>query len=84
MYKVVDSVGDHVLYEVFCHFDSDGAWTLVHSCSFANGSANPLKQSLSEDLLVGEYALVWSGYRLRKTKMKSVKDYSTFLQFTCM
>ena len=35
MYKVVGS--DKSVYEVYCHFDSDGAWTLVQSYSFANG-----------------------------------------------
>ncbi|CAB4036573.1 PREDICTED: uncharacterized protein LOC107347374 [Paramuricea clavata] len=84
MYKVVDSVGDP-LYEVYCHFDSDGAWTLVHSCSFANanGSDSQFKKSLSDNFAVGENGLEWSGYRLRKTRMESIKESSTFLQFTC-
>ena len=82
MYKVVDS-NIKSLYEVFCYFDSDGAWTLVHSCSFANGLDNQLKKSLSQDLHVGGNALVWSGYRLKKTRMESIKESSTFLQFTC-
>jgi hypothetical protein len=81
MYKVVDS-NLKSLYEVFCYFDSDGAWTLVHSCSFANGLDNQLKKSLSQDLHVGGNALVWSGYRLKKTRMESIKESSTFLQFT--
>ena len=70
MYKVMDSVGDP-LYEVYCHFDSDGAWTLVHSCSFANtnGSDSQFKKSLSDNFPVGESGLAWSGYRLGKTKI---------------
>ncbi|CAB3983896.1 PREDICTED: uncharacterized protein LOC107347374 [Paramuricea clavata] len=80
MYKVVDS-DLKLVYEVFCYFDSDGAWTLVHSCSFANG-LDQLKKSLSQDLHVGGNALVWSAYRLKKT-MESIKESSTFLQFTC-
>ncbi|CAB4007281.1 Hypothetical predicted protein [Paramuricea clavata] len=65
------------------YFDSDGAWTLVHSCSFANGLYNQLKKSLSQNLHVGGNALVWRGYRLRKTRMESIKKSSNFLQFTC-
>ncbi len=38
MYKVMDwGVPE---YEIYCHFDSDVAWTLVQSYSFANGSSN--------------------------------------------
>ncbi|CAB3983898.1 Hypothetical predicted protein [Paramuricea clavata] len=56
------------LYEVYCHFDSDHvAWTLV----------------LSKDISISENALTWSGYRLSKPRMKSIKNNSIFLQFTC-
>ena len=82
MYKVVDSVGGP-LYSVYCHFDSDGAWTLVQSYSFANRFLDQFKKSLANNLPISENALTWSGYRLRKPRMKSIKNNSSFLQFTC-
>jgi hypothetical protein len=82
MYKVVDSIGGP-LYEVFCHFDSDSAWTLVQSYSFANRSLDQFKKSLSNNLPISENALTWSGYRLGKARMESIKNNSSFLQFTC-
>jgi hypothetical protein len=86
MYKVADSDGSE--YEVYCHFDSDAAsWTLVQSYSFSNGSHTSkfpkLRKPLSEDHAVSENDLTWSGYRLSKPRMKSIKNDSAFLQFTC-
>ena len=81
MYKVVDS-GNSV-YEVYCHFDSDAAWTLVQSYSFANRSLDQIKKPLYDDAPVSEDDLTWSGYRLKKRRMSSIKDDSTFIQFTC-
>ena len=85
-YKIVDSA-DNSMYEVYCHFESDSAWTLVQSYSLANGSWNSIfkqfRTTLAENHPVGENALNWSGYRLSKPRMKSIKDNSTILQFTC-
>ena len=82
MYQVVDSVNGS--YEVYCHFDSDHvAWTLVQSYSFENRSLVQFKKSLSKDIPISENALTWSGYRLSKPRMKSIKNNSIFLQFTC-
>jgi hypothetical protein len=74
---------EKTVYEVFCHFESDSAWTLVQSYSFANRSFDQFKKSLSEDRPISENALTWSGYRLSKARMESIKNNSTFLQFTC-
>ncbi|CAB4025698.1 PREDICTED: uncharacterized protein LOC107342716 [Paramuricea clavata] len=82
MYKVVDSIGGP-LYEVFCHFDSDSAWSLVQSYSFANRSLDQFKKSLSNNRPISENALTWSGYRLGKARMESIRNNSSFLQFTC-
>ena len=81
MYKVVDS-GNSV-YEVYCHFDSNAAWTLVQSYSFANKFLGQFKKPLYDDAPVSENDLTWNGYRLSKPRMKSIKDNSTFIQFTC-
>ncbi len=85
-YKIVDSANNAV-YKVYCHFDSDAAWTLVQSYSFANGSSNTkfkqFRKTLANNQPVGKNALNWSGYRLSKPRMKSIKDNSTFIQFTC-
>ncbi len=85
IYKVVDSDGSE--YKVYCHFDSDGAWTLIQSFSFANGSANTsfqqFRNPLSQSHPVGENDLAWSGYRLRKVRMQSIEDDSILLRFTC-
>ena len=81
MLKVMDS--EKTVYEVYCHFESDSAWTLVQSYSFANRSLDQFKKSLSEDRPISENALTWSGYRLSKARMESIKNNSTFLQFTC-
>ncbi len=82
MYKVVQNSSNSV-YEVYCHFDSDIAWTLVQSYSFANNSLDQFQIPLSEDAPVSENDLAWSGYRLSKPRMKSIKDDSNFLQLTC-
>ncbi len=85
-YKIVDP-DDNSVYEVYCHFDSDGAWTLVQSFSFANGSAatnfQEFRKPLSQSNPVSENDLAWSGYRLRKSRMQSIEDNSTLLRFTC-
>jgi hypothetical protein len=84
MYKVRDSFND-TLYEVYCHFDSDGAWTLVQSFSFAEriNANSVLGKSLYEDHPVSEKVLTWSGYRLSQAKMKSINKNSDQLRFTC-
>ena len=83
IYKVVDSDGSE--YKVYCHFDSDGAWT--QSFSFANGSANTsfqqFRNPLSQSHPVGENDLAWSGYRLRKSRMQSIEDDAKLVLFTC-
>ncbi len=81
MYKVVDS--SNSLYEVYCHFDSDVAWTLVQSYSFANSSLDQFNKPLFDDAPVREDDLTWSGYRLSKSRMRSIKYNSNFLQLTC-
>jgi hypothetical protein len=82
MYKVVGS--DKSVYEVYCHFDSDGAWTLVQSYSFANGSKfEGFQNPISGNHPVSENALTWNGYRLSKDRMKSIQSNSVFLRFMC-
>ena len=83
VYKVVDS--DNSIYEVYCHFDSDGAWTLVQSFSFENHipANSEFKRPLTEDLPVSENAVTWSGYRLRKARMQLINQNSNQLRFTC-
>ena len=85
MHKVMDS--EKSMHEVYCHFQSDVAWTLVQSYSFANGSSNSefkqVRKSLCESHPLSENALTWSGYRFSKARMESIKNNSTFLQFTC-
>ena len=83
MYKVVGSIDKKRIYDVYCHFDSDGAWTLVQSFSFANRSLEPFKEPLSVSLPIGEKALTWKGYRLRKARYNSIKKASNFMRFTC-
>ena len=80
MYKVVGS--DRSLYQVYCHFDSDGAWTLLQSYSFAK-KFREFKRSLALNLPVSENVLTWSGYRLRKSRMKSIQKNTHLLRFTC-
>ena len=81
LYEVVDPDGQ--VYEVYCHFDSDGAWTLVQSYSFANRAMDQFKRPLSENLPFNENGLKWSGYRLSKAKMKWMTENSVLLRFTC-
>lgn len=85
MYKVVDI--NMTVYEVYCHFDSAGSWTLFLSYSVVNGSKNStfkqLRHTLSQNLPVSEGAVTWGGYRLRKSRMKSIQKNSHFLMFTC-
>ena len=81
MYKLVDSV-DNSLYEVYCHFESGSAWTLVLSSSHKN-TGDVLKISLSQNWPMNENALTWSSYRLRKNRMQSIKGNSTFVQLSC-
>ena len=83
VYKVVDS--DNSIYEVYCHFDSDGVWTLVQSFSFENHIAanSEFKRPLTIDLPVSENAVTWSGYRLRKARMQLINQNSNQLRFTC-
>ncbi|CAB4041627.1 PREDICTED: uncharacterized protein LOC107347374 [Paramuricea clavata] len=51
----------------------------IMSCQgYAQGS-----RMSAEDLPISENALTWNSYRLRKPRMESIKDNSTFLQFTC-
>ena len=81
MYKLVDSV-DNSLYEVYCHFESGIAWTLVLSNSYKT-SSDELKISLSRNWPMNGNALGWSSYRLRETRMQSIKGNSTFIQLSC-
>ena len=83
IYKVVGY--DSSVYEVYCHFDQIiGAMTLVQSYSFANISNDgQFRQPLYENKPISENRPTWSGYRLSKPRMKSIKDDSDFLLFTC-
>ena len=81
VYKVLDSAGS--LYEVYCHFDPDGAWTLLQSYSFANRSLVAFKQPLYENSPHGENALSWKAYRLSHARMTSIKQDYAFIRFTC-
>ena len=82
LYKVVNL--DMSVYEVYCHFDSDTAWTLVQSHNVANGSIDYRHQKpLFDNYPVSENSVNWSGYRLRRSRMKSIQKNSTFLLFTC-
>ena len=85
MYKVHDPNGS--LYEVYCHFDSDGSWTLVQSYTFENRSYGAkfreFQRPIYENHPVGENVLTWRGYRLSKARMKSIQSKSVLLRFTC-
>ena len=81
-FKIVDPVQSSV-YEVYCHIESDFAWTLVKSYSFQKRSLEQFKKSLSENVPTGKSAPTWNGYRLSKHRMQSIKNVSTFLLFTC-
>ena len=81
-YKVVDY--NSSVYEVYCHFERDGAMTLVQSYSFANSSENSQFQNpLNKSMPISENHFSWSGYRLSKARMKSIKNDTSFLLFTC-
>ena len=87
-YIVVDSQNSE--YKVHCHFDSDSAWTLVQSYSYenvkhdGNNDFPQLKRPLWEDKPVThKNAVTWNAYRLNKSRMESIKNNSTFMQFTC-
>ena len=71
-------------YNVYCLLNFDLAWTLLLSYSVANGSSSSnFLSTLNESHPVGENALNWKGYRLRKSRMESIKENYTLLQFTC-
>ena len=80
-YKVLDS--NNNTHTVYCHFDSDGAWTLVQSFSFANRDWTIYKRKLTEDHPISENAPTWNGYRLGKARMQSIDVYSDEIRFTC-
>ena len=84
-YKIVDF--NKAVYEVYCHFDSEDVWTLVQSYNLANGSSYSIfkefLQPLRDSHPVSENAQTWNGYRLSKTRMKSIKENSSVLMFTC-
>ena len=86
-YIVVDS--QNAKYKVYCHFDSDSAWTLVQSYSYENVrhdgnlDSRQLQKPLWEDKPVIENNLELSAYRLGKSRMECIKNNSTFLLFTC-
>ena len=75
---------DMSVYEVYCHFDADGAWTLVQSHNIANGSADYRHQTaLYRNFPISENAVNWRGYRLRRPRMRSIQNNSAFLRLTC-
>ena len=84
IYKVVDL--NDALYEVHCHFDSDGSWTLVQSFSFAERAVSDSQfgNGLTADSPVGENAQpAWTNYRLSKARMQLINEDSDHLRFTC-
>ena len=82
IYKVVDF--DISVYEVYCPFDADGAWTLVQFHNIANGSADyRLQTALYRNFPISENAVNWRGYRLRRPRMRSIQNNSGFLRLTC-
>ena len=87
MYKVVRPRGylSDKIYEVYCHFDSDGAWTLVQSFSFENHAVNDskFKKPLTEGYSISPDVVTWSGYRLFRSKMRSISEDSEQIRFTC-
>ena len=82
-YEVLDSKNN--VYTVYCHFDSDGAWTLVQSFSFANHTTGNSKynRQLTENHPVSENTLTWSGYRLGNATIESINQDSDAMMFTC-
>ena len=86
-YKVVRrrSNGPDKIYEVYCHFDSDGAWTLVQSFSFENHTVqdSQFKKPLTNNCPISQDVVTWSGYRLSKGRMLSISEDSEQIRFTC-
>ena len=82
-YKVVDYEG--TMYEVFCHFGADGTITLVQSYSFEKSSRSdsPFRVPLYNNQPISENDHNWGAYRLSNSRMKSVRDSSSFLLFSC-
>ena len=80
---IVDS--GNTIYEVYCHFDSDGAWTLVQSSDFQNHTSelSAFRKPLTEDYPVSENFLKWNGYRLSHARMTSINEDSDNIRFTC-
>ena len=87
MYKVMrrKSDGSDGVYEVYCHFDSDGAWTLVQSFSFENHTVKDsgFKKSLTKSYPISQDVVTWSGYRHREARMVSISKDSEQIRFTC-
>ena len=87
IYKVVRRKrdGSDRIYEVYCHFDSDGAWTLVQSFSFENHIVedSKFKKPLTENCPISQDVVTWSGYRLLRTKIFSISKDSEQIRFTC-
>ena len=87
MYKVVRRIigQSDKIYEVYCHFDSDGAWTLVQSFSFENHAVNDsqFKKPLTEGYPISAVVVTWSGYRLPIGRMRSISKDSEQIRFTC-
>ena len=83
IHKIVDS--GNTFYEVYCHFDSDGAWTLVQSYNFGNHITNPsaFRKPLTEDDPVSQNLLDWNRYRLSRARMASINEDSDNIRFTC-
>ena len=80
-YELVGS--DNTAYNAYCHFSRESVWTLVQSYSFANRSLEQFKEPLFIDLPLSENYPTWTGYRLSKSRMRSIEDNSTALLFTC-
>ena len=84
-YKILTANG--LSYKVYCHFDSYGAWTLMQSYTFENGSAQAKRQEfklpIDENHSVSKNSPTWRGYRQGKPRMKSIEDNSAFMLFTC-
>jgi hypothetical protein len=85
VYKALDLTGS--LYEVYCYFDHDRAWTLVQSYTFENGSNTvgheEFKLPIQENHPISKNAPTWRGYRLNKFRMRNIRDNSVSLLFTC-
>ena len=84
-YQILGSQG--YLQQVYCHFDAHGAWTLVQSYTFGNGSVDAevqeFKLPIRDNHPVHKDLPTWPGYRLSRSRMKSIQRNSVFLLFTC-